>query len=110
MTALISNSVVVRHSVALSWRDAPELIGRSHPPGGRGATLKGGRGECRVPAAPIAPCAKNKAHERRRYRSAGITRHSRTRLVLTAYFELLCLGNLPECANGRFSPTARCWI
>jgi hypothetical protein len=41
-----------------------------------------------VPAAPIAPCAKNKAHERSRYRSTGITRHSRTRLVLTAYFVL----------------------
>jgi len=47
----------------------------------------GGRGECRVPAAPIAPCAKNKAHECSRYRSAGIARHSRTRVVLTAYFE-----------------------
>jgi hypothetical protein len=34
------------------------------------------------------PVCKNKAHERSRYRSTGITRHSRTRLVLTAYFVL----------------------
>jgi hypothetical protein len=31
-------------------------------------------------------------------------------MVLTAYFALLCPQNLPECANGRFSPTARRWI
>src|SRR5713226_3987839 len=28
-------------------------------------------------------------------------------MVLTAYVVLLCPQNLPECANGRFSPTAR---
>jgi hypothetical protein len=27
-----------------------------------------------------------------------------------AYVVLLCPQNLPECANGRFSPTARRWI
>src|ERR1700738_4899401 len=31
-------------------------------------------------------------------------------MVLTASFVLLCPRNLPECANGRFSPTARRWI
>jgi hypothetical protein len=31
-------------------------------------------------------------------------------MVLTAYVVLLCPQNLPECANGRFSPTARRWI
>ena len=31
-------------------------------------------------------------------------------MVLTVCFALLCLRNLPECANGRFSPTARRWI
>src|SRR3984893_18167387 len=28
----------------------------------------------------------------------------------TTYFALLCPQNLAECANGRFSPTARRWI
>jgi hypothetical protein len=28
----------------------------------------------------------------------------------TAYAALLCPENLPRCANGRFSPTARRWI
>jgi hypothetical protein len=37
-----------------------------------------GRGECRVPAAPIAPRAKLVVHTGRRHRSTGITRHSRT--------------------------------
>jgi hypothetical protein len=31
-------------------------------------------------------------------------------MVLTAYFVLLCPQNLLECANGRFSPTARRWV
>jgi hypothetical protein len=31
-------------------------------------------------------------------------------MVLTAYIVLLCPQNLPECANGRSSPTARRWI
>jgi hypothetical protein len=39
---------------------------------GRGATLKRGRGECRVPAAPAAPCAMVEvAHERRHHRFTG---------------------------------------
>jgi hypothetical protein len=37
------------------------------------------------------------------------TRHSRTQWF-TAYTVLLCPQNLSECANGRFSPTARRWI
>jgi hypothetical protein len=31
-------------------------------------------------------------------------------MVLTVSFALLCPQNLPECANGRPSPTARRWI
>src|SRR5260370_15367644 len=48
-----------------------------------------GRGECRVPDAPAASCAMVEvAHEGRHHRSTGNTRHSRTRMVLTAYFVL----------------------
>ena len=45
----------------------------------------------------------------RAYRAAEAIRHS-LRNGFTAYTALLCLRNLPECANGRFSPTARRWI
>ena len=47
-----------------------------------------GRGECRVPVAPAASRANEKAHERSHHRSTGETRHSRTQMVLTAYFVL----------------------
>jgi len=52
------------------------------------------------------PCAKN-AHEHTG--TDGTLRHS-LRNGLTAYAALLCPQNLPECANGRFWPTARRWI
>ena len=41
--------------------------------------------------------------------SAEAVRHS-LRNGFTAYAVLLCPQNLPEWANGRFSPTARRWI
>jgi len=48
-----------------------------------------GRGECRVPAAPVASRGKNKNHTSVvTTGKAGITRHSRTRMVLTVSFVL----------------------
>jgi hypothetical protein len=48
-----------------------------------------GRGECRVPAAPVASRGKNSNHTSIVTTvTAGFTRHSRTRMVLTAYFVL----------------------
>jgi hypothetical protein len=41
--------------------------------------------------------------------SAETLRHP-PRNGFTAYIVLLCPKNLPECANGRFSTTARRWI
>src|SRR3981189_487975 len=69
-----------------------------------------GRGERRVPVAPAASCALGigRTHTSNN-EYTGITRHS-PRNGFTVSFVLLCPQNLPECANGRFSPTARCWI
>jgi hypothetical protein len=49
-----------------------------------------GRGECRVPSAPAASCALGvvSMHTSVHSGGTGITRHSRTRMVLTAYGEL----------------------
>ena len=44
-----------------------------------------GRGECRMPDAPEAPCAKCSKHTVVDHRFTGFTRHSRTLLVLTGY-------------------------
>jgi hypothetical protein len=44
-----------------------------------------GRGECRAPNAPAALRAKGRKHASKSPRSRQITRHSRTRMVLTAY-------------------------
>jgi hypothetical protein len=46
-----------------------------------------GRGECRAPSAPAAPCALGKLSMHTGVHSGGtrITRHSRTRMVLTVY-------------------------
>jgi hypothetical protein len=63
------------HAITLSRRDAPEALRRCPPRG---------RGECRVPDAPAAPCAEKK-HRSRSRRFTGITRHSRTRMAFTAY-------------------------
>ena len=53
-----------RHSFAFPRRDAPELCMSLSP--------NRGRGECRVPAAPAASCAKGgNAHECRHHRSTG---------------------------------------
>jgi|HubBroStandDraft_6_1064221.scaffolds.fasta_scaffold809042_1 hypothetical protein len=49
---------------------------------------KRGRGECRAPDAPAASCAKVESTRVRNCRFTGSTRHSRTRLVLTAYSAL----------------------
>src|SRR5579871_1427439 len=88
----------------LATQIAPELC-RFRPP----LEPEGAR-ECRAPDAPAASRGKVKTTQASHHGYTGITRHSRTRMVLTASFVLLCLGNLPECANGRFSPTARRWI
>ena len=44
-----------------------------------------GRGECRVPFAPVASCVKVENTRVSHHGRAGFTRHSRTRMVLTAY-------------------------
>jgi hypothetical protein len=66
------------------------------------ALKSGGRGECRVPAAPAAPCAEKK-HTGSRHRSTGITRHSRTRMVLTAYTAL------SSATSSFLSPSSANW-
>ena len=65
---------------AFSRHDAPELC-RNHAP-----SKTGGRGECRVPVAPEASCAKVESTRVSHHGRTGITRHSRTRMVLTASF------------------------
>jgi hypothetical protein len=49
-----------------------------------------GRGECRAPSAPAAPCALGSESCARVFTAVApeIARHSRTRMVLTAYFAL----------------------
>src|SRR5258705_13603644 len=65
------NSIVKQQTrLRAPRRDAPESLMNLSP-------LRG-RGECRVPAAPIAPRAKLVVHTGRRHRSTGIIRHSRT--------------------------------
>jgi hypothetical protein len=66
------------YASAFSRHDAPEVCMNLSP--------HGGRGECRVPDAPAARVRKN-AHGSHHGRT-GITRHSRTRMVLTAYAAL----------------------
>jgi hypothetical protein len=56
------------------------------------------------------PCVRNKkAHKHSHHGHTGTPGIPRA-MVLTVSFALLCPENLPECANGRFSPTARRWI
>src|ERR1700682_1969413 len=92
------------HDLSIPRRDAPESCVMVPPSKIRG------RREDRVRAAPAVSCAKctkENAHEHTG--SAEALRHS-LRNGFTAYIALLCPQNLPECANGRFSPTARRWI
>jgi hypothetical protein len=70
----------LRYDSALSRRYAPELCMKFVAPENRG------RGECRVPAAPEASRAMIESTRVSHHGRTGITRHSRTRVVLTAYF------------------------
>ena len=63
--------------------------------------------DARCTRGPVCKMGNENAHEHTG--SAEALRHS-LRNGFTAYFELLCPQNLAECANGRFSPTARRWI
>src|ERR1700722_15868498 len=56
------------------------------------------------------PCVQNKKHTSVVTTVTPETPGIPRAMVLTVSFVLLCLPNLPECANGRFSPTARRWI
>jgi hypothetical protein len=69
-----------------------------------------GRGERRMPVAPAASRAlgSGRTHTSKRvHRNHPTFPHA---MVLTVSFVLLCPKNLPEYANGRFSPTARRWV
>ena len=57
--------------------------------------------DARCTRGPVCKMGKENAHEHTG--SAEALRHS-LRNGFTAYFVLLCLQNLPECANGRFTP------
>ena len=74
----------LRHTPAHpAARIAPGLCPKSPPSENRG------RGECRVLAAPAASRGENKNHTSVvTARTTGITRHSRTRMVLTVSFVL----------------------
>jgi hypothetical protein len=63
-------------------RERARVMPESSPP-------ERGRGECRVASAPAASRGKNKNHTSLSHHGrAGITRHSRTRMVLTVSFAL----------------------
>ena len=75
---------------------------------------KRGRRECRALDAPAASHAvRNKAYERSHHGYTGTTRHSRTRMVLTASFVLspeiglVCLRHLPEIIPRSLTPASR---
>jgi hypothetical protein len=82
------------HGLLSRGASAPELC-ENRPPRGRGrpsregagATLKGGRGECRVPCAPAASCAKVESTRVSHHRFTG-TPGIPCAMVLTVSFEL----------------------
>jgi len=80
----ISNSAsLAGHSFAISPHVRASFTGNISP------IKSKGRGECRVPIAPAASRAKMKKHTSVvTASSTGITRHSRTRMVLTVSFVL----------------------
>ena len=92
-----------RHTLATPRREAPESLHKSSAP------IEGvGNAGCPLHPRPRVPFV---LVERTRVttstpESPGIP----ARNGFTAYVVLLCPQNLPECANGRFSPTARRWI
>ena len=90
-----------KHAFTPSQRKAPEPLINLPPKG---------RGECRMPNAPAASCAMIVVERTRATTSTPESPGIPARNGFTTYFELLCPQNLPECANGRFSPTARRWI
>ena len=68
---------------------------------------KRGRGECRAPSQHPRPRVQRVESTRvSHHRSAGFTRHSRTRMVLTAYFALFPAIGL-SCHRHRRSPACR---
>jgi hypothetical protein len=76
------------HKSAFSRRRAPELCKRLPSNGTEGAgRSQEGRRENRVPAAPIAPCAKGSKHTVVDHRFTGTPGFPRA-MVLTAYFVL----------------------
>ena len=78
MDCFASLAMTARCGSAFPRRDAPELCMNSSPRnGGRGATPRGS-GECRVPVAPAASCAKAESTRVSHHGRTGITRHSRT--------------------------------
>jgi hypothetical protein len=92
-----------RHTFAFSRRDAPEVLLKFSLPPNRG------RRESRVSDAPAAARVVVVSTRVSHHEFTGNIRHP-PRDGVTAYFVLLCPQNLPECANGRFSTTARRWI
>jgi hypothetical protein len=71
MTAECGALVSIRRDFAISRRDAPEVCIYLPP--------QGGRGECRVPAAPAASCALGSGRTHTSNNEyTGIARHSRT--------------------------------
>src|SRR5580704_11330717 len=88
-----------RHNFAISPRVSRELFTYFPPSPNRG------RRESRMPIAPAV--VRTKAHEWTTGSTGSLRLSLRSGLRL---YVLLCPQNLPECANGRFSPTARRWI
>jgi hypothetical protein len=93
-----------------SWRASrrmrPRTAPRPHIPAARCARVvhlsfaQGGRGECRVASAPAASCVKSRTHELFTAGTRRFTRHSRTRMVLTASFALSLVTGL-SCHHRR---------
>jgi hypothetical protein len=69
-------------------RHTSSLPQRKTRPGDVSSSARRGRGECRAPIAPAALRAKIKSTQVSHHGRAGITRHSRTRMVLTVSFAL----------------------
>jgi len=90
-------AVTCKRSFAISPRLRASFAGNVLPSEFRG------RGECRVPAAPAASCAKCWWHTSVVATGPPVHPAFPHAMVLTVSFVLLCPKNLPECANGRFS-------
>jgi hypothetical protein len=91
-----SRVTTMEYAEAISRRIAPEVFISFAPFEVRG------RREDRVRAAPAVSRAiahRERAHE---HTGSAETLRPSLRSGFTAYFELLCPQNLPECANGRF--------